>query len=200
MSIRCYSRLRSWYLPLTIQLLGLAAPVGAQPLSSIQTVAGQCNNLGAPTTEPSAATANKLNSSFRGLALDAAGNLYIADDNNSRIRKVDTAGTITTFAGNGGFGFSGDGGSPTSAQFNHAFGVAVDPVTSDVYVADSQNHRVRKISGGTISTIVGNGTQTSTGDGGQGSAATINTPMGLSSINRATFYISPNGLDRSCGS
>jgi len=82
--------------------------------------------------------------------VDGAGNLYIADSGNHRIRKVDTAGIITTVAGNGRAGFSGDFGPATSARFNNPSGVAVDGA-GNLYIADSGNQRIRKLSPGTVS-------------------------------------------------
>ena len=80
----------------------------------------------------------------RGLAGDGAGNLYVADDNNHRIRRIDTAGVVTTLAGTGVAGFSGDGGPARSAQLDHPRGVAVDR-QGNVFVADSMNARIRMV-------------------------------------------------------
>ena len=107
------------------------------------------------------ATAAKLNYPVA-LAFDGAGNLYIADARNNRIRKVDTLGTISTVAGSGGSGhrnggFSGDGGPATAAQLSSPLGVAVDQ-GDNVYIADYSNHRVRKVDpSGTITTVAGSG-------------------------------------------
>jgi len=79
-----------------------------------------------------------------GVAVDAAGNLYIADSGNDRVRKVSTSGTITTVAGIGGCGFSGDGGPATNASLSDPSGVAVD-TAGNLYIADSANNRVRKV-------------------------------------------------------
>jgi sugar lactone lactonase YvrE len=93
-----------------------------------------------------------------GVAVDNAGNVYIADTDNVVIRKVNTAGVISTVAGNNTSGFSGDGGPATSAQLSYPESVAVDG-SGNIYIADTSNYRVRKVtSAGTISTIVGNGT------------------------------------------
>ena len=90
-----------------------------------------------------------------GLALDTAGNLFIADPYNCRVRKVSPNGIITTIAGNGTQGYSGDGGPATSAQLNRPVGVAVDG-TGNVYVADYFNYRIRKLSpSGIITAIAG---------------------------------------------
>ena len=101
-----------------------------------------------------------------GVAVDGQGNLYIADSANGRIRKVATGGTITTVAGNGTLGFSGDGGAATSAQLSiSSSGVAVD-AQGNLYIADTFNHRIRKVTaGGTITTIAGGATKGSSGDG-----------------------------------
>jgi NHL repeat len=95
------------------------------------------------------ATSAQLNGPS-GMAMDSAGNLYIADQNNHAIRKVDANGFITTVAGNGTQGYSGDGYPATSAQLNHPARVAVDRV-GNLYIADTLNNRIRKVNpSGTI--------------------------------------------------
>ena len=99
-----------------------------------------------------------------GLALDVSGNIYFADSHNNRIREINaTSGIITTIAGTGVAGFSGDGAAATSATLNFPLGVAVD-TAGNVYIADTNNHRIRKITGTTISTVAGNGDQGYEGD------------------------------------
>jgi uncharacterized protein (TIGR03437 family) len=101
-----------------------------------------------------------------GIAFDAQGNLYIADSSHNRIRKVDTSGIITTFAGTGTFGFSGDGGPAASAELGSPFGVTVDS-GGNVYIADSSNGRIRKVdTNGMITTVAGSGTGSTPADGG----------------------------------
>jgi glucose/arabinose dehydrogenase len=103
-----------------------------------------------------AATSAELNQPW-GVAVDRAGNVYIAEYNNHRIRKVSTTGIITTVAGNGTNGFSGDGFAATSAQLNFPTGVAVDSA-GNIYIADEDNQRIRKVNtAGIISTYAGSG-------------------------------------------
>jgi len=117
----------------------------------------------------------------RQIAIDVAGNIYITDDGNYRIRKVDTSGIITTFAGNGTFGFSGDGGPATAAQIATT-GIFFDS-SGNAYLADVSNQRIRIIDTiGTINTIAGTGTPGYSGDGGPATNATLNTPS------RILFY------------
>lgn len=105
------------------------------------------------------------------VAVDTIGNVYIADFANNRIRKVDTNGVITTIAGNGTAGFSGDGGSATIANLNGPYGVAVD-LAGNIYIADNGNNRIRKVSvSGIITTVAGNGSPTFSGDGGPATSA-----------------------------
>src|SRR6201999_672465 len=101
-----------------------------------------------------------------GVAVDTAGNLYIAEFLNHRVRKVSPNGTITTVAGTGIAGFSGDGGPATDASLNEPFRVALDKA-GNLYISDYGNFRVRKVTvDGIIATVAGNGTPNSNGDGG----------------------------------
>jgi sugar lactone lactonase YvrE len=100
------------------------------------------------------------------LAMDGAGNLYIADSDNNRIRRVSPDGVITTVAGNGTYGYSGDGGPASSGRLSTPTGLAVDS-TGNLYIADTDNFRIRKVSSaGILTTIAGNGTFNYLGDGG----------------------------------
>jgi uncharacterized protein (TIGR03437 family) len=124
-----------------------------------------------------------------GLALDAQGNLYIADQLNNRIRKVSTDGIITTFAGNGNAEFSGDGGPARSAGLNYPSDVAFD-AAGNLYIADERNNRVRKVTpGGVITTVAGNGIGGFSGDGGPPLAASLNHPSGLAFDKQGNLYI-----------
>lgn len=118
------------------------------------------------------ATAAKVNLPAD-MYIDATGNMYIADANNHRVRKVNTAGIITTIAGNGTAGFGGDGGLATAAMLNTPSGICGDAV-GNIYVSDKLNHRIRKISpSGIISTIAGSGTPGFGGDGGLATASAV---------------------------
>ena len=124
-----------------------------------------------------------------GVAVDGAGNVYITDRDNGRIRKVDSTGTITTIAGSGEYGFGGDGGPAAEAQLSGPFGVAVD-VAGNVYIADSFNNRIRKVdSTGTITTIAGTGERGFGGDGGPAAGAQINLPYGVAVDGAGNLYI-----------
>jgi uncharacterized repeat protein (TIGR01451 family) len=141
----------------------------------------------------------------RGVAVDAAGNLFIADSNNNRIREVNLAGIIETVAGNGAAGYSGDGGVATSASLFYPWGVAVD-AAGNVLIADSYNSRLRTVSpSGLIATAAGKGTSGFSGDGGSATNASLHYPYGVAvdaigeifiadSYNNRVRMVSPNGL------
>ena len=133
------------------------------------------------------ATSAELKSPFN-IRFDAAGNLFIADYQNCRIRKVDKNGIITTVAGNGTYGFNGDSGLAIKAQLGGPTGVAIDSA-GNLYISDANNHRIRKVdTNGIISTITGNGTTGYSGDGGLATSAVINFPKGLVVDNAGNLF------------
>ena len=168
-------------------LAALAAAVaGAQPADDwiIETVAGRPDFRG----DGGMATAARLNLPT-GVAVDGSGNLYIADRNNSRIRKVDAAGVISTVAGDGTEGFGGDGGPAVAAQLYRPEGVAVDGA-GNLYIADSSNYCIRKVdAAGVITTVAGDGTYGFGGDGGPAVAAQLSLPSGVAVDGAGNLYI-----------
>jgi trimeric autotransporter adhesin len=111
-----------------------------------------------------------------GIAIDSKDNLYIADWGNCRIRKVDTAGTISTYAGTGKGSFTGDGGPAASATLLYPASIVFD-VSGNLYIADVDNHRIRKVdTSGIINTVIGNGITGFSGDGGPALSARIFNP------------------------
>ena len=123
-----------------------------------------------------------------GLAVDTAGNLFIADYDGARIRKVTPNGVITTVAGNGASAFGGDGGPATQAEIGPT-DVAVD-AAGNLFIADNDNHRVRKVTpNGVITTLTGNGTAAFTGDGGLASAAQVANPRGVAVDSAGNVFI-----------
>jgi len=124
-----------------------------------------------------------------GVAADGSGNLYIADSHNYRIRKVDTSGIITTVAGDGTHGYSGDGGPAARAKLDWPYGVAVD-ASGNIYIADAWNHCIRKLdTSGIIRTVAGDGTQDYSGDGGPAVQAKLSRPCGVAVDASGNIYV-----------
>jgi hypothetical protein len=154
------------------------------PVGVLSTVAGTGEQGYSGDSGP-AATA--MLDSPTGVAVDTAGNVYIADTHNNRIRKV-TSGTITTIAGTGAAGFSGDGGAATSATLDLPTAVAVD-AAGNLYIADTNNHRIRKVSGTTMTTVAGDGEQLYLNDGVAASQTGLDSPSGIAVDALGNLYI-----------
>ncbi len=167
---------------------GTAAVIRKVTNGIITTIAG--TGKGGFSGDGGSATSAALNLPSS-IAVDASGNLYIADAGNHRIRKIST-GLITTIAGNGNFGFAGDGAAATSASLYFPQGVAVDS-SGNVYIADTQNNRIRKVAGGIITTVAGNGTPAYSGDKGSALAASLNGPRSVAVDTLGNFYIGDTG-------
>jgi uncharacterized protein (TIGR03437 family) len=157
------------------------------PSGIISTVAG--NGTEGYSGDGGPATSAQLGNFLESVAADGEGNLYIADNGNLRVRKVSASGgIITTVAGNGTFGYSGDGGPATSAQLKSAYGVAVDKA-GNLYIADYL--RLRKVSpGGTITTIAGNGVYGQSGNGGPATGAGLAGPGDVAVDGAGNVYTS----------
>jgi hypothetical protein len=135
------------------------------------------------------ATRAALNLSYGGMAADSLGNVYIVDEGNQRVRKIGLDGTITTVAGNGAGGFSGDGGPAIAAELADPYGIFVDSA-GNLYIADTQNFRVRKVTlDGTITTIAGNGIRGYSGEGGLATTAALGGPAAVVVDSAGDVYI-----------
>ena len=156
---------------------------------AITTVAGTGAAAPGPTGDNGPAVNAQLNQP-RAIIFDPAGNLYIADSGNNRVRKVATDGIITTIAGNGTPGSAGDGGQALNAQLNNPYGLARDPA-GNLYIADAFNSKVRRVDpSGVITTYAGTGLAGSSGDGGPATAATLKLPYALAADGAGNLYIS----------
>lgn len=134
-----------------------------------------------------AATAAKLNKPFSVVA-DVVGNVYISDGGNHVIRKVNTAGMITTYAGIGMPGNAGDLGPATAAMLNNPQGIALDTL-GNLYIADADNHEIREVSGGMIYRVAGTGTNGYSGDGGMAMGAKLYSPAAVAVDPLGNIYV-----------
>lgn len=135
------------------------------------------NGIGGFSGDGGPATAASFSNSTQGICADAVGNIYIGDVGNNRVRKVTPFGTVTTVAGNGTWGYTGDGGPATAASLKF-YGVSCDPV-GNLLIGDWVNERVRRVDAvtGIITTVAGNGISGSLGDGGPATAAQLFRPI-----------------------
>jgi uncharacterized protein (TIGR03437 family) len=166
-----------------------------QPQYNISTVAG--NGTNGYSGDNAAANQAELSDPC-GIAVDSAGNIYIADQNNNRIRKAAAGGNITTVIGNGTAGFTGDGGAPTQGEIMAPCGVRVDGA-GDIYLsqtdsAGSMDSAIRELAGGTLNTIAGGNATTPlgpgyTGDGGPAANAQLNSPSAIALDSSGNLYI-----------
>ena len=152
--------------------------VNPHPLDTISSLPGD----GGPAVEAKLAWPT-------GVTVDAAGNLFIADPEDQRIRRVDPSGAISTFAGTGERGFEGDGGTALLARFSSPTDVEVD-AAGNLYIADASNHRIRKVDpSGIITTIAGTDERGFDGDGGPAVEARLNLPRGMAVDAAGNLYI-----------
>lgn len=175
--------MRAWAMGFLL-LVGGGLFAASGPVSAVGPGSGSFAGDGGPATDA------RLNNPH-GVAVDQAGNLYIADSSNDRIRRVDRqTGAIRTIAGSGGRGFSGDDGPATAAQFYFPHGLALDG-EGNLYLADAGNHRVRKVDAhtNTVSTVAGTGKTQFYGDGGPSTAAGLFAPRSVALDEKGTLYI-----------
>jgi uncharacterized protein (TIGR03437 family) len=164
----------------------LLNPWPGQAQGIVTTFAGNGNMTFSGDGGP--ATAASLNHP-RGLAIDSAGGVYISDTDNWRIRRVTPTGMVSSVAGNGSYGETGDGGLAASASFSDVTDIALD-AAGDLYIADASNHRIRKVTpAGIVTTVAGTGVQGSSGDGGLAINATLNRPISVALDASGNLYI-----------
>jgi sugar lactone lactonase YvrE len=162
------------------------------PLNSIKTIAG--NGTAGNSGDGGPAAGAEL-SYPAAVITDSAGDLFICDFNNNTVRKITAAtGIISTVAGNGVAGYSGDGGAATSAELNNPGDLALD-AAGNLYIADNGNNRVRMVSAanGIITTVAGNGSGTSSGDGGLATSAGLVSPQGIALDSAGDIFVTDYG-------
>jgi uncharacterized protein (TIGR03437 family) len=171
--------------PLGTFLLAAVLPAAQVPaVYKISTVAGS-SSIG----DGGPATAAQIGN-IQGVAMDRLGNIFLSDTDRNLVRKIDAKGLITTIAGVGVAGFSGDGGPAASAALNLPYGLAAD-LSGNVYIADLGNQRVRRVApDGSISTVAGTGVKGSLGDGGSASSAQLMSPRNVATDAAGNLYIS----------
>ncbi len=163
--------------------------------NTITTIAG--NGSGGFSGDGGLATQAQLGFLFSGVALDSNGNLFIMDTDNVRIRRVDSSGIISTFAGSGEANFSGDGGLATACGMAFPRNIAIDQ-KGNVFIADLFNNRVRRIDAQTaiITTVAGNGSKGFRGDGGSALMASLNEPFNVALDLAGNLFIADSGNSR----
>lgn len=187
--------MRSISIALKFIILFLLAAPAIIAADTIVTVGGDGSS--GFSSDNIAAVASALNNPS-GVALDGSGNLLIADRDNHRIRRIDAVtGLISTIAGNGTPEFAGDTNAAVDASLNGPSGIAVDS-SGNIYIADTANHRIRKIASGSvnITTIAGNGTATFAGDGLSATLASLKSPTGVAVDSSGNIYIADTGNNR----
>ena len=184
---------RAQFKGVSILAVLLSSAAFGQQTYSIQTFAGG----GLPNNV--AATSASIGQ-VAGVAVDAGGNVFMTSLSYHAVSRLDAkSGMLTLIAGTGTPGFSGDNGPAVNAQFNQPYGIALD-AAGNIYVADTANNRIREISGGMITTIAGNGTAGTSGDGGPATSAELYAPHGVAVDGARNVYIASSGVGPGTGS
>ena len=130
------------------------------------------------------------------VAVDRDGNLYLTEWHGHRVRKIDPFGIVSTLAGTGDWGFSGDGGQATQAMLNHPFAIAADAL-GNLYVAEREGKRIRRIDpSGVITTFAGTGVRGYSGDGGPATLARLEHPLGVATDSAGNVYVAEDDGER----
>lgn len=173
-----------WFASRWFAFFAATCLVASAATQTVTTVAGGYIGDGKPATSASLASPT-------GIARDAHGNIYISDTYNCRIRVINSAGVINTYAGTGICGYSGDGGPAKSAKISDAFGIALDSKGNLLF---TDGARIRRVTpAGIISTVAGTGTQGYSGDGGPATKATLDYPEGVFADAKGNLYIADSG-------
>jgi sugar lactone lactonase YvrE len=163
------------------------------PEGTIATVAG--TGTAGFSGDGGPAAAAQLNTP-RAVAIDRFGNLYVCDTENNRVRKIDTSGTITTVAGTGTAGYSGDDGPAEAAQLDNPQAIVVG-IDGNIFIADTDNQRIREIGPrGQITTVAGTGRLGFSGDGGPATSARLSLPDGVAMAPNGLLYIADTHNNR----
>lgn len=190
--LHAVERLAQLFVPVMCLFLNAWPALSQGVAGNIATIAG--NGSGTFSGDGGSAAIASL-SYPRALAIDSSGNLYISDVGNQRIRQVSRTGIVSTVAGNGIAGYSGDGGLAVNASLSAETGLALDP-SGNLYIADAHNMRVRMVTpNGIISTVAGTGVQGFSGDGGPATSATLNVPASVMFSN-GNLYIADSSNQR----
>jgi uncharacterized protein (TIGR03437 family) len=152
----------------------------------ISTISGTGNTAAIASGDGVATTLSMI--SPTGVTADSSGNIYVSELGTNRIRKIDTSGNITTAIGDGILGYAGDGGPANKVEMNQPTAVAIDG-SGNIYFADSNNNRVRKLGGSNVTTVAGNGQLSHSGDGLAATLAQLNAPQGVAVDPSGNFYI-----------
>lgn len=178
-----------------LKLLFATLSLATSFAGNAQTISTYAGTGASGSTGDGGAATSATFGNCHGVATDAAGNLYITDAVNHKIRQVTPAGVISTYIGTGVAGYNGEGVGIAVAQINNPYGIAVSAV-GDIYFCETAGNRVRMIKEGAVKTIAGDGVPGFSGDGGAATAARVNGPSGIVADALGNVYFSDGGNHR----